>query len=398
MVRAIGSSSFPQNYRLDVPPAPARAKTGSRGAMLVAEWLPLAALAADAAPWHDLIGRALEPNVFLEPEFARAALAADLGGAEIGVVTVRADTRLVGLLPGRVEGLAFAQPMPVFVAWTHSFAPLSTPLVDRKGAADIVAAMLDYLPWLPGAPRVALFPLIAEGPVTQAILRGGRIARFGVHQRAVLKPGKNAKPAASSGKLKELRRQRRRLAELGEIAFETAKTARDVEDALGRYLQVEAASWKGRAGSAAMSDPQAAQFLMQAVTGLASEGKARIDLFTLDGRAIASTITLFAGNRAWFWKTAYDESYARFSPGVQLALDLTKSLANEKGIALADSCAVADHPMIDHLWSGRVEMADWLVPLGGRASFAAAIAAEHARRAVVAGVKVLRDRLRPGQA
>ena len=395
MARAIGSSSFSRSYRLDAPAAPSRARTGSRGATLVAEWLPLAALAADSAPWRDLVGRTLEPNVFLEPEFASAALAADLGGAEIGAVTVRADTRLVGLLPGRVEGFACARLMPAFVAWTHPFAPLSTPLVDRESAADVVAAMLDYLPWLPGSPRAALFPLIAEeGAVARLIAGGRRIRPFAVHQRAALMPGKHAGLAASSGKLKELRRQRRRLAELGEIALETATTAREVEDAVARYLQVEAAGWKGRTGSAAMSDQHATQFLTDAVTGLANEGKARVDLLKLDGRAIAAAITLLAGDYAWFWKTAYDETFARFSPGVQLALELTEALSGDARIALVDSCAVADHPMIDHLWSGRRKIADWLVPLGGLASFAAAIAAEHARRALVARAKTVRDRLR----
>ena len=43
---------------------------------------------------------------------------------------------------------------------------------------------------------------------------------------------------------------------------------------------------------------------------------------TIDDRPIAAAITLFSGDRAWFWKTAYDEEHARCSPGVQLALDV----------------------------------------------------------------------------
>jgi len=43
-------------------------------------------------------------------------------------------------------------------------------------------------------------------------------------------------------------------------------------------------------------------------------------------------------------------------------------------------------------------MADWLVPLAGQASFAAAIAAEQVRRAVISGAKAVRGRLRQDQA
>jgi len=140
------------------------------------------------------------------------------------------------------------------------------------------------------------------------------------------------------------------------------------------------------------------QFFMQAVTALLGEGKARIDLLKLDGRSLAAAVTLLSGDRAWFWKTAYDEATSRFSPGVQLALDLTEALSKDERIKLVDSCAVADHPMIDHLWGGRIAMADWLMPLAGQASFAAAIAAEQLRRAVISGAKAVRGRFRPRQA
>ena len=50
--------------------------------------------------------------------------------------------------------------------------------------------------------------------------------------------------------------------------------------------------------------------------------------------------------------------------------------------------------MIDHLWAGRINMADWLVPLDSPASFAVAAASERARRAALAPLKALRRRLR----
>ena len=120
----------------------------------------------------------------------------------------------------------------------------------------------------------------------------------------------------------------------------------------------------------------------------------RIDFLKLDGRPIAATILLFSGDRAWFWKTAYDENYARFSPGVLLALELTEALGRDRSIALVDSCAVADHPMIDHLWRGRIEVADWIVPLADARSAVLALAAEKFRRIALKPVKSLRDRLR----
>jgi hypothetical protein len=102
---------------------------------------------------------------------------------------------------------------------------------------------------------------------------------------------------------------------------------------------------------------------------------------------------LFSGDRAWFWKTAYDEGHAHFSPGVLNALDLTAALGSDPRVSLVDSCAVAHHPMIDHLWSGRLAVADWLVPLAGSGPLMLGLAAETLRRAAIGSLKALRDRL-----
>jgi CelD/BcsL family acetyltransferase involved in cellulose biosynthesis len=385
---------------------PSEAKESAGGPLTVV-WRTLRSLADEIDTWRALAGKALEPNVFLEPAFACAA-ASHLPNEQVSALVVYDGDRLVGLLPGRVEGLARGRPVATFVAWTHSFAPLSTPLVDRDLAPDVVAALLDCLPEIPGTPRVALFPLLPEegavaGLIAEHLKQNGRApSRLDSHARAALVPGRDesteteSEPASepSSKRLKELRRQHRRLSEEGALTHEIALDANAVDAALAGYLAVEAAGWKGRSGTAAVSDSATARFLARAVTSLASEGKARIDRLKLNGRTIASTITLFSGDRAWFWKTAYDENYARYSPGVQLASDLTEALRGEAAIKLVDSCAVADHPMIDQLWSGRIAMADLLVPLAGRPKMAIATAAEQLRRAVKRPLKALRNRTR----
>jgi hypothetical protein len=278
---------------------------------------------------------------------------------------------------------------------------LSTPLIDAEAAADVVELLLEALAALPGRPRLALLPLLdEEGAVAKLFLdrlvrTGRRPVRLGAHRRAALLPG-NGNPfvALSVKKLKELRRQRWRLAEEGTLVREMVSHTSGINAVIADYLALEAKGWKGRWGGAAMHDAPSARLLSEAVASLAAEGKARIDLLKLDGRPIAATIALFSGDRAWFWKTAYDEGLARYSPGVQLALDLSEALGRYRHLKVVDSCAVAGHPMIDHLWEGRLALADWLVPLGGRPSFAAGVAAERVRRAVIAPLKAVRDRLR----
>ena len=343
--------------------APPLAPTGvhadvSRERSLAAEWKTLAALdAADIDAWRDLVARALEPNVFLEPSFALAAVKFLPRERDVGALLIRDGARLVGLMPGRVEGFAAGRPVSTFVGWTHAYAPLSTPLLDREAAKDVIGCVRRALRKLPGKPRLILDPLVNEDGAV-ARLRAGELAqegisvsRFDPHRRAMLRPaGGNALASISGGRLKELRRQRRRLGELGVLARRVIARP-EIAAAIEAYLALEARGWKGKAGGAAQLDVATRLFLKEAVGALAAEGKARIDLLTLDEKPLAAAITLFSGGRAWFWKTAYDEDYARFSPGVQLALDLTEELGGDAKISLVDSCAVAGHPMIDHLWS-----------------------------------------------
>src|SRR5690606_9740176 len=69
------------------------------------------------------------------------------------------------------------------------------------------------------------------------------------------------------------------------------------------------------------------------------------------------------GDRAFFFKLGIDERFARYSPGVQLALELTRHLCADPAIRFVDSTAAPDHPMINPIWRGRLAIGDVLLPL-----------------------------------
>ena len=198
----------------------------------------------------------------------------------------------------------------------------------------------------------------------------------------------------SAGKRKELRRQRRRLEDIAPVTCTTETT--DVAPALKDFMVLEASGWKGIAGTAMVSDPATKAFVQQAVTGLAAEGKARIDRLFLNGTPIAATITLSSVDTAWCWKIAYNEGLARSSPGVQLVYDLTENLLAASAPARVDSCAAPNHPMIDHVWRERLPLADRLIELKPSSRFMLVCCIETLQRAAIRTAKALRDRLRRG--
>ena len=368
-----------------------------RRAVAEAEWQPLGALVDE---WRDLVHRAIEPNVFYDPAFALAA--APVFGGNAGVVLVRRAGKLIGFFPARVERRYGV--MATLTGWTHPYAPLGVPLVDRSEADAAIAAFLDFA----GAegPQLVLLPMLPrDGAFADALARvlarrGGTTMDFGGHARAMLAPAQDRagylQHALAHKKAKELRRQRRRLADTEPVTLATAREPKDVAAALGYFLALEASGWKGRAGTATADRPAIRAFMECAVTALAADGHARIDRLKQGERTLATAITLRSGNTSWFWKIAYDEAYARFSPGVQISLDLTDALLVDARIARVDSCATADHPMIDHLWRERLALADLLIAPGRDAlsAFHVACRLEALRRAAFATAKRVRNKLR----
>jgi Acetyltransferase (GNAT) domain len=369
---------------------------------LAAEWVPFSVLTTLTEPWQALSEAALEPNVFYEPGCAIPA--ARVFGTDLGAVLIRAESnshQLLGVFPGRIARRRWGAQIPVLIGWTHPYAPLGTPLVDRDYARPVIAAFMDFLAKGAG-PKLALFPMLpSRGPVATILraelgMRRGRMARLGSHQRAMLAPPGERTAyllrALSAKKRKELGRQRRRLIDHGHLHFRIADAPSEVSAALAEFMQLEARGWKGQAGTAAVESSGPRHFMQQAVLALAERRQVRITRLLLDDRAIASALTLHSGADAWFWKIAYDEEFARYSPGVQLTEDLTRLLLNDPSMRRVDSCAIQDHPMIDHFWRERLELADHLLApsTDSRAAFTLGVGVERSRGAMIRRARALR--------
>src|SRR5262249_19749962 len=143
--------------------------------------------------------------------------------------------------------------------------------------------------------------------------------------RALLRPMASdeayLEAAMSGGARKELRRQRRRLGELGKLESAVLEDGKDLESWVEQFLQLEASGWKGQHGTAlAVHSNERNFFHAVARDAFARHRLMMLGLF-LDGKPIALKCNLLMGDGAIAFKIAFDEQYARFSPGVQLALD-----------------------------------------------------------------------------
>jgi CelD/BcsL family acetyltransferase involved in cellulose biosynthesis len=251
------------------------------------------------------------------------------------------------------------------------YGTLSTPLIDRYMANDAVAGLM-LEARKAGAHALILRDVPLDGAAmkvfTERLQKDGMRPRvLQSHVRASLDAARDAdellRDALGPKKLKELRRQRHRLAEHGAVHFDVARDPTDVASAVEIFLNLEASGWKAKRGTALMQDEGDASFVRRAAKALAEIGQCEIVTLRAGDAVVAAAIVLRHLDRAFYFKLGVDERFAKLSPGVQLTLDLTRHLCADPAMAMADSTAGADHPMINPIWRGRLAIGDVLIPL-----------------------------------
>ncbi len=370
---AIGQGSAPAGRSARAVPAPAAtrfAPTSERIDALRAEWEELAASAS-------------EPNPFVESWFVAAA-SHHLASTPVRLAEVRDGGTLVGLLPLAVEQLYGRIPVAHVQNWSHANSFLGTPLV-RAGQEEVfwrnLLRALDGERWATGF--LHLQGLVADGPVALGLAAAaaglGRPAPI-VHseRRAFLESSLTAaayyEQTVRKKKRKELARLRNRLAELGPLTTQALSPNDDLAAWCDDFLALERSGWKGREGTALACATTGEHFFREALAAAHAAGRLQLLRMELGDRPIAMLVNFLAPPGSFSFKTAYDEEFARFSPGVLIQIENLRIL-EQPGIAWMDSCAAQDHPMIDSLWAERRTLVRFTIPLAGarrRLAFAAA--------------------------
>ncbi len=153
---------------------------------------------------------------------------------------------------------------------------------------------------------------------------------------------------------------------LGSVDIANDRTAASTREAFEVFLVLEANSWKGKSGTALLSDDRDAAFTRQLIGALAGRGQASVALLRLDGKPIAAQVLLYSGTMAYTWKTAFGAEYAKYSPGA-LLIDKVSDTLFAGGIRQIESCS-PETSFMTHLWAGRRATVDMLIDVGAQRS------------------------------
>lgn len=341
---------------------------------------PLALPAETLAEWESLWRDSERPNPYFAPWFLKPAMEwlDPENTVRLILITDRTNGTLAGLIPV-VAGSRYARlPLKHVSVWKPDHLYNGTPLVRLGYAKPAMDALIDWIGTCPMGIRFLRFTqLAADGPVYHAIT-----AACSQHNRELFPQLRLARPALRQGRddqalieasqstkhRAEMRRRFRRFAETGTVDLsEHTLTTATAPALIEAFLKLENSGWKKTAPSGtALAKTEAEQrFFTDMMMAAAAGGHAAATILSRDAEPVALSFSLRDQDMQFGYKTAFDRSLAKFSPGVQVFQETTRRMLGTPDISLYDSCAMPGHPILDGLWPDRLDYIQTIVPARG---------------------------------
>jgi CelD/BcsL family acetyltransferase involved in cellulose biosynthesis len=313
--------------------------------------------------WEQLAAAALEPNPFFEHWLFLPTLRAFGSRDDARVLCVSHRGKLCGLFPVRRLRRFKGIPVATLATWRNPHGLLGTPLVAREHGAACLAALFEWLEEKRFASLLDFQYVPAGGAFHQALTDvvnvRGRVARVAeIYSRGLLCRARDAESyiasALSSDSRQKLRRAEKRLQEQGKVVHRVLGPGDDVQAWIDEFLRVEASGWKGERGSALQCSDANRRFAREVFTAAHRRGQLVMVGMDVDGRPVARYSGFIAGEGAFAFKTAYDETFRRFSPGLLAELDMIRAVHELPGVRWMDSVTRPWNGIIDRMWKDRM--------------------------------------------
>ncbi|HVK83931.1 MAG TPA: GNAT family N-acetyltransferase [Kofleriaceae bacterium] len=255
--------------------------------------------AALEAEWEKLAARCgAEP--FARPAFVMPTARWLAPPGVLEVVLAQRDRQLTAVLPlvrrgGRLVALR----------------SMHTPRFDMVGAAaDLWRVLRDQVAWH----TLDLGAVPHDSPLLTELVAYARADRFRVHtvlrSRAPVLALDGFEERLDGHFRRNLKARRRKLGDL-----ELERVANYDETALADLFQLEAAAWKGDAGTAIASSAATVAFYRDLAARFAPHGALSLTFLRHAGRRIAAHFALEDGDTYYLLKPGYDPEFAAYGPG-----------------------------------------------------------------------------------
>lgn len=283
------------------------------------EWRAGAGALGEVAPqWDDLVDHCAGAAApYMSSGWLRCWAGAFGGRRRLVLCTVWEGSALVAGVPLlRSPGGRWAAPV-------NDHTPLFRPMaIDDAARSILVDGLLDNVT---STLEVRALPADDEFVTTLLAAASRRRLRAVVEAEHVsplvdLTAGEAHYRAVVGSRLKEYERRRRKACREHAVRFDAVVRPQNLDQYVEAGLRLEAAGWKGTAGTAILSSPATERFYRELVQVLDAAGRLRLSALWIDGEMAAFDLALLDQGRYHLLKTGYDERLRTLAPGMLLRL------------------------------------------------------------------------------
>jgi len=329
--------------------------------------------AADERRWRQLAERAIDANPLGEPDCVIPAARYQEFGSEIVLAVVEHQDRFVASLPLRPFRYWYDIHYPIIANRIRRGANMASPLLDPDFAPEAAESLFTTL----ARERrhlghlLGLDSLRVGSPVERLLLDTAQRMGLRTYIREdfergflVRRPNGDYTGHLNYKYLWNVRSRRRRIAahfDSGPVLRDRAQDAR----ALDEFVELEASGYK--AGNVALTAvPGDPQYFCEMCTRFARDRRLHLLSLEAGGITLAMLIWLRAGDGFLQLKTAYDERYRCFGPGIILQIDSFSFFHEQTDGSWIDTCASPNNDTFLKLFPDRTRISTILFSLGGR--------------------------------
>lgn len=340
--------------------------------------------AQDISRWQELSVSAVEPNPLFEPASLLPAVKYLPNGGEIKLVVAEDDGVFFGCLPMERSRLTRDRMLPTSLEMVFRGCTTQvrrnrydqTPLLRPERTDEAWLALLEAVGGAGTRDRVSYLRLESinlDGPVEHALRnlcqdRGVGLVDLALWTRPVKLrsdgPGGRFSAAEMSKGDRRVRTYQRRLGEELGSAIRLVDRSDDAQ-VIDELVRLERSGYKFATGVAVESFEGELDWLSAVCDELRQQRRLYVYTLQADEKVVAMAMYFRAGDRLLTIHKAFDEEYKKFSPGVQLDLELFAELDSRPEIQMIDSCTRADAEDSYRRFTESRRVGTFLVATGG---------------------------------
>lgn len=312
-------------------------------------------------PLKDLAKKAISENIFYEDWMLLPAFELLRSkNVTIALVCSLDKKTLLGVFPLEAKAGYRHLPIKYYSLWRHMHCFLSTPLIRLGWEQECLRVFFSWLSKQTLGRYIFQFDQIAaEGAFFLHLKQFVQQNRLKIdvvesYVRPLLQStldGESYMRAAMSSKhLKDLRKKLTKLEQVGVVQYQMLTELNQLGSWLESFLQLEASGWKGRSDTAMRGREKEKLFFSAITANALNQDKLMFLKMSLDDKPIAMHCGFKGGKGAFSFKIAYDESFAKYSPGVLLEMEYIRHIQDHSEIEWVDSCSMPGNVMLSRIW------------------------------------------------